>query len=232
MYKGRRFLAIIPARSGSKGLKNKNILEIDGKPLMYYTIKAAQKSNIFDYIIVSTDSMEYKEIAEKYGARCPFIRPENLANDNSSTTDVILNTLERLEALGEVFDYFVLLQPTSPLRSERDILESVEILINKKGNSVVSICELDHQTNLNITLNDNEGLDYVFNDSINQTRQNYKKIYRINGAIYISNCNYFRQNKSFYKKKSYPYIMNKRDSIDIDDEYDFKYAEYIIKSKI
>lgn len=228
MYKDKSFLAIIPARSGSKGLKDKNIKELNGKPLMAYTIEAAIKSKIFDSIILSTNSEEYAEIGRSYGAEIPFIRSSSLSKDNTSTIDVITNVLETLESVGKKYDYFILLQPTSPLRSEKNILESIEILFDKNANSVISICELDHPSNINIKIKEDNTLD--FEESNNIRRQAMKKEYRINGAIYICEIKYFMKYKNFYKEKAYPYIMDKESSIDIDYIYDFKYAEYLIKS--
>ena len=124
MYKNKTFLAIIPARSGSKGVKDKNIKEINRKPLMAYTIEACKNSGIFDEILVSTDSVRYARIAEGFGASVPFLRPEKLASDQASSNDVILHALDEMMCIGKTFDCFMLLQPTSPLRNEIHIIES------------------------------------------------------------------------------------------------------------
>lgn len=228
MYKGKRFLAIIPARSGSKGLVDKNIKLLNNKPLMGYTIEAAVRCNIFDNIILSTDSKEYGEIGKKYGATVPFLREKKLATDNASTKDVILDVIRNLENMGEEYDYFVLLQPTTPLRNEINIIESIDILINNNANSVVSICELEHSSSVNVKLNKSNRLDFAFSDLKNIQRQDFQKEYRINGAIYISNIKFYLEYKSFYREKSYPYIMDKNSSVDIDNIDDFMYAEYLI----
>lgn len=228
MYKGKSFLAIIPARSGSKGLLDKNIKELSNKPLMAYTIESAVKSDIFDDIILSTDSNIYAEIGRKYGATVPFLRKENLASDNASTKDVILHVINELENIGKRYDYFVLLQPTTPLRDENNIKESVDILIDNNANSVVSICELEHSSSVNVKLNKDNTLDFVFNDLKNIRRQDFQKEYRINGGIYICKTEFYLQYESFYMKGSYPYIMDKKSSVDIDDIDDFMYAEYLI----
>lgn len=229
MYKDKSFLAIIPARSGSKGLSDKNIKDLNGKPLMAYTIESAVKSKVFDNIILSTNSQKYAKIGNEYGAKTPFIRPNSLSKDHTSTIDVIINVLENLESMGKIYDYFILLQPTSPLRDEKNILESIDILFDKNANSVIGICELDHPSNINIKIKEDNTLD--FEDSKNVRRQDVGKEYRINGAIYICDIKYFMQYKSLYKEKAYPYIMNKQSSIDIDYIEDFKYAEYLIKNK-
>lgn len=230
MYKNNRLLAIIPARSGSKGIKDKNIKNINNKPLMAYTIEASIKSKIFDDIIVSTDSFEYRSIARSYGAWVPFLRSKELATDTTSILEVILNVLNKLENIGKTYDYFVLLKPTSPLRNEDDIIESVNLLLENKANSVVSVCEVENGRSLNVKLNLDGSLDNAFNDVVKLRSQNLNKEYRINGAIYICNIKYFLYKKSFYKEKSYPYVMDKIKSIDIEDMYQFRFAEFLIKS--
>lgn len=228
MYKGKSFLGIIPARSGSKGLVDKNIKELNNKPLIAYTIEAAVKSNIFDDIILSTDSIKYAEIGKKYGATVPFLREEYLASDNASTKDVIVHVIKQLEIMGKKYDYFVLLQPTTPLRNENHIKESVDILIDNNANSVVSICELEHSSSINLRLNKKNTLDFVFSDLSNIRRQDYQTEYRINGGIYICKTDFYLKYENFYMEGSYPYIMDKSSSVDIDDIDDFMYAEYLI----
>lgn len=230
MYMNKSFLAIIPARSGSKGIIDKNIKEINNKPLMAYTIDACIKSKIFDGIIVSTDSKKYAKIAESYGASVPFLRPDELSTDTASNHDVILHVLNEVKKTGNSYDYIVLLQPTSPLRNEKHILESVDKLLNYDANSIVSICEVDHPSNINIILDSNMRLDFLFDDSKRIRRQDMKKEYRINGAIYICKTDYFLKYKSFYGEKSYPYIMDKMSSIDIDDIYQFEFVKFIINN--
>lgn len=225
-----KILAIIPARSGSKGLPHKNIKKLDGKPLIAYTIEAAQKSNLFIDIFVSTDSEEYAEISKNFGAIVPFLRDENLANDNSKISDVIINVLEKLKKMGKEYDYFMLLQPTSPLRTEEDILNSYNFLKMKNGNSVITVCEAEHSPLWMNTLSENLCLDN-FLESTNKNRQELEQYYRINGAIYLTNVEYYKKFKNFYKDKSYAYIMDREKSIDIDTKLDFIVAEAILKYK-
>lgn len=230
IYKGKRFLAIIPARSGSKGLKDKNIKELKGKPLIAYTIEAATKSGIFDTIIVSTDSQDYADIAKQYGAEVPFLRPEHLSTDTASSNDVIIHTIQELQKMNQQYDYFMLLQPTSPLRDEGDIIKACQLLIDKDANSVVSVCEAEH-TPLGMNILD-ESLsmkDFIPKD-LNRLRQQFPKHYRMNGAIYMCNVGLFLEYKDFYGDKSYAYIMDRLKSLDIDDELDFIFLECIINS--
>ena len=228
MYKNKKILAIIPARSGSKGLVDKNIKKLNGKPLIAYTIEATKKSNIFDQIIVTTDSEEYATISRQYGAEVPFLRPSKLSLDNTSSMDVIIHVLDELKKQGKVYDCFMLLQPTSPLRTKDDILNSVKMMFDKNANSIVSVCEVDHNPLWSNTLDQTLSLDEFIKEDGNIRRQELPTYYRLNGAIYLSNTNSFLENKTFYKK-SFAYIMSKQNSVDIDDELDFKLAELISK---
>lgn len=232
MYANKSFLAIIPARSGSKGIVDKNIKEINNKPLIAYTIDACIKSGIFDNIIVSTDSIKYAKIAESYGGSVPSLRPKELSTDEASSNDVILHVLKEMDKMGKSYDYIIFLQPTSPLRNENHIIESVNKLLKYNANSIVSICEVDHSSSINIILDSSERLDFLFDDSKKIRRQDMKKEYRINGAIYICKTNHYVKYKSFYREKSYPYIMDKMSSIDIDDMYQFEFVKFIITNNL
>jgi N-acylneuraminate cytidylyltransferase/CMP-N,N'-diacetyllegionaminic acid synthase len=229
MYKNKSFLAIIPARSGSKGLPNKNIKQLYNKPLMAYTIEAVIKAKLFDEIIVSTDSTAYAQTAISYGASVPFLRPPNLATDDAGTYDVIIHVVEELRCLGKTYDYLMLLQPTSPLRNEKHILESIAVLFDYEAHSVVSICEVEHQDYLKVTVDDKGRLSYGASDNKQIRRQDTDREFRLNGAIYLSQVSSFLCGKSFYQEKTYPYIMNTVESIDIDDEYQFKLVEYLMQ---
>lgn len=221
-------LAIIPARSGSKGLKDKNIKMMNGKPMIAYTIEAAQNSKIFEDIIISTDSEKYAEIAKKYGGSVPYLRDKKLANDNAKSSDVILDILNRVE---KKYDSFIMLQPTSPLRTEKNIIEAYKMYLEKKANSVVSVCEMEHSPLWANILNEERRMDsFLKGIDVNKNRQELETYYRINGALYIANVEYFKKYQNFYYKDSYAYVMKKENSIDIDDELDFKIAEYLIKN--
>lgn len=222
-----KILAIIPARSGSKGLRDKNIKPLNGKPMLGYTIEAAQKSNLFTDIIVSTDSIEYAKIAEKYGATVPYLRERQLATDQTKTSDVIIDILNKEEKKGNHYNLFMLLQPTSPLRDENDILKSFYLLKERKANAIVSICELEHPTGWNIVLDKEKCMDRFYHNDF--MRQKGRKTYRLNGAIYLANVNYYLAYNSFYKNKCFAYIMPKERSVDVDDIFDFICAEAYMK---
>ena len=221
-------IAIIPARSGSKGLPNKNILMLGNKPLIAYTIEAALKSNEFERVIVSTDSLEYKYIAEKFGAEV-FMRSEELSNDKASSFVVIEDVLNKIET---IIDYFVLLQVTSPFRNENHIKESIEIFENSisEYDFLVSMQKSDKSSSLIKPIYDNGTLEEYNIDYSNYSRQKYDEYYP-NGAIFIGKVKEYLEQKHFFGKRSKAYFMNKEDSIDIDDSLDFEIAITILNKK-
>ena len=229
MYRDKEILAIIPARSGSKGLKDKNIKNLHGKPLIAYTIEAAINSNIFTDVVVSTDSELYGEVSEKHGAQVPFIRPKELATDHSSSIDVIINTIDELNKKNKIYDYFMLLQPTSPLRDSTDLINAVNLFFEKKAKTVVSVCETEHSPLLMNTLDSSLEMNNFLTSKNNKRRQELPDYYRINGAIYLSNTKHFLQHKDFYNGRSFAYIMDQMKSIDIDTEIDFEIAKVLMK---
>lgn len=223
-----KILAIIPARSGSKGLAHKNIKLLNGKPLMAYTIEAARKSGIFSNIIVSTDSKEYAEVAKKYGAETPYLRNKDISGDEATTVDVIIDTINQLKKMGKTYDYFMLLQPTSPLRNASDIKESMQLALEKDANAIVSMCECEHPIEWTRRLSGEKCLDGFLEGKASR-RQEEERAYRLNGAIYLAKVDYFLQCKQFYKEKCFAYIMPQEHSIDIDTIYDFYMAKILIK---
>jgi CMP-N,N'-diacetyllegionaminic acid synthase len=137
-------IAIIPARSGSKGLPDKNIRLLNGIPLMAYTIQAAKESGCFSEIHVSTDSPQYAQIASDFGAQTPFLRSMDTSSDTASSWDVVKEVLQEYEKRGKTFDKVMLLQPTSPLRNSNDIKECFNMMDSVSANSIISVCEMDH----------------------------------------------------------------------------------------
>lgn len=225
-------IAIIPARSGSKGLKNKNIKLLNGQPLLKYSIDAAISSKIFDEIMVSTDSSHYAEIAKKCGASVPFLRSAKNSEDKSSSWDVVIEVLNYYERNGQSFDTFCLLQPTSPLRKAEDIVAAYKLFIEKQAKAVVTVCEVDHSPLWCNVLDEDCSLENFLPESSRGQRQNFKQYYRINGAIYIANVKQFLEDNDLYVKNCYAYIMDKKRSVDIDTLDDFEYAEYLLKAKL
>lgn len=219
-------IAIIPARSGSKGLKDKNIIDLCGKPLMAYSIEAAISTNLFEKIIVSTDSYRYGEIAAEYGADVIY-RDENLSNDSASTYVVIEDLINKINIQP---DYLVLLQPTSPMRNCKHIMEAVKLFENNlnKFDFLVSMKEAEHAKCLVNPIDENGGLQYFDIDFSNYKRQAYKD-YSPNGAIFIGKTEQYLANKHFFGSKSLAYIMNRVESLDIDDELDYELAKICMK---
>ena len=223
-------IAIIPARSGSKGLKDKNIRLLNGKPLLAYTIEAAIKSKCYDVVIVSTDSKKYARIAEEYGAEVPFLRNKETSADNASPWEVVKEVLLKYKELGKEFDTFTLLQPTSPLRNSIDIKNAYKELTDKKANAVVSMCELECSMHLVNTLPKNLSMKGFISDAqYNKRRQEIRPYYRFNGAIYISKVKSFMKHMNIYNDKCYAYIMDRNRSYDIDDLDDLKIVEALMK---
>lgn len=222
-------LAIIPARSGSKGLVDKNIRLLNGKPLMAYSIEAAIESNIFDVVHVSTDSEKYAQIAREYGADVRFLRSENNASDTAGSWEVVTEVLKKYEELGVEFEKVCLLQPTSPLRNSEDIKKAYELMKQKEAKAVVSVCEVEHSPYLCNVLQDDDSMEGFITVESNEPRQKLKKNYRINGAIYVVDIDYLRESNFLYRKGCFAYKMDSARSVDIDLEMDFKFAEFLIK---
>ena len=223
-------IAIIPARSGSKGLKDKNIKLLNGKPLLAYTIEVALKSKCFDTVMVSTDSKKYAKIAMEYGAEVPFLRSEETSKDSASPWEVVKEVLENYRALGKEFDTFTLLQPTSPLRTAQDIRNAYKELKEKNANAVVSMCELECSMHLVNTLPKSLSMKGFISDAqYNKRRQEIRPYYRFNGAIYISRVKTFMKHMNIYNDKCYAYIMDRSRSYDIDDKNDLKIVEALLK---
>lgn len=226
-----RAIAIIPARSGSKGLKDKNIKELNGKPMMAYTIEAANSCGIFDCVHVSTDSEKYADIARKYGADVPFLRSQEMSSDTADSWDAVLEVLNRYKGLGKEFDMVTLLQPTSPIRTGEDIKNAFNIFIAKDANAVISVCESDHPIEwYRPLLNDNDMSAFATSEEKSGRRQDADTYYRMNGSIYMLKTTYLKENpRNIIRNKVYAYIMDKYSSIDIDTQFDFDIAEAIIK---
>lgn len=212
-------IAIIPARSGSKGLANKNILMLLNKPLIAYSIEAAIDSGIFERVIVSTDSLEYKQIAEQYGAEV-IMRSSELASDTATSFMVIEDILKKISD----FDYFMLLQPTSPFRNAEHIKQAAKLFEKSDhANFLVSMCESNKNTDLIKAIDEDLSLKHFDLDFSNYRRQSTKE-YTPNGAIFIAENKSYLDKKHFFGADSLAFIMNKADSVDIDDKLDFELA--------
>ena len=226
MYKGMRILALIPARGGSKGIKNKNIINLCGKPLISYTIGASLASKFIDDTIVSTDSEIIAKVARDFGAETPFLRPAELASDTSKSIDTVVHALDFLRNNGRVYDCVVFLQPTQPLRTSEDIDNAIQTFYDNGRKSLVSVCDVENNPVLIRTI-ERGTLQPLLTIGSDLRRQDMPKFYCVNGCIYINaveeiNCN-LSQNDNVI-----PYCMDIKHSVDIDEISDLEYAEFLL----
>jgi CMP-N,N'-diacetyllegionaminic acid synthase len=223
MLNGKTFLAVIPARGGSKRLPRKNVLKLAGKPLIAWTVEAAKNSKYIDRIIVSSDDTEILQIADDLKVE-NIKRPDKLANDTSSTFSVVEHVIRQCNSN---FDFILLLQPTSPLRNAAHIDEAIELLMKRDADAIISVCETEHSPLWANTLPDNGSMEaFVPQDFINTRSQDLPKYFRLNGAIYICNTDKFKQCQTLLIDSNiYAYEMTQASSVDIDTQIDFSLAE-------
>jgi len=228
MYKNKTFLAIIPARGGSKRLPNKNILDLAGKPLIVWSIEAGLGSKYIDKVVVTSDSEEILNISKNFGAEI-IKRPDELANDTATTFDAIAHAIDSIE---KKYDYIVLLQPTSPLRNAKHIDKAIELLETKNADAVVSVCQMGHSPLWANTLDESLSMkNFLSEEILNKRSQDLETYYRLNGAIYICKTDKLLKEKSFFLKDNiFAYVMDRESSVDIDEEIDFKLAEVLINA--
>lgn len=234
MYKGKKILAIIPARGGSKGLPGKNIKDLCGKPLIAWSIEHAQRSLYVDEIFISTDSWEIADVAEQYGVPVPELRPAELAVDTAPSSAFIVYTLEKYRKEGKHFDYFILLEPTSPLRDVEDVDKSIAQLIDTPdAESIIGVCqsEAGHPNFLD-TIKENGFLEPYEKDARVMRRQDLSSVYFHEGSVYVSDVEAYLRRKTFYHEKTLPYVVPKWKSFEVDDIVDFTIIEAIMKLKL
>ncbi|WP_298062295.1 acylneuraminate cytidylyltransferase family protein [uncultured Rikenella sp.] len=227
-----KVLAIIPARGGSKGLPGKNIRPLLGKPLIGWTIEQAKASKYITEIFVSTDSQEIADVAERFGVSVPELRPAELASDTAPSSGFVVYTIEKLRREGKEFDYIILLEPTSPLRTSRDIDSAVELALSHPDKvGVVSLGKV-HMEHPQIVkrINDNgEVIPYVSQEHKLTQRQQADAAYFPYGVIYMVKTEHFLQTHEFYGSRSLPYFIERWQCYEIDDIYDFVAIEAILK---
>ena len=231
--KKKKILAIIPARAGSKELKNKNIRLINNRPLIYWPIFAARKSKYINKVILSSDSTSIAKTAKKFKAETPFIRPKKLAKDDSKSVDVIIHAINFFKKNKIFFDYVVLLEPTSPLTTSKDIDKALEILHKKRkyADSIVSVAEnVNKHPSFSVKINKDKIIKPYLKKFMTIRRQKILKIYFFDGSLYISKINTLLEKKTFNHHKTLAYIVDKWKSIEIDDIIDLISAEAILKN--
>lgn len=224
-------IAIITARSGSKGLPDKNIKELCGKPLLAYSVEAALQSGMFETVHVSTDSEKYANIAREAGADVPFLRDALTASDTAGSWDVVREVLEKYRVLGQEFDTVTLLQPTSPLRTAQDICDGYKLFCDKDALSVIAVCEMEHSPLWSNTLPEDCCMAGFLSKVENVPRQQLATYYRINGALYIVETEAVMKKENLYGERSFALVMPQERSIDIDTALDFMIAETIMKAR-
>ena len=227
MIENLKVIALIPARGGSKGVKDKNIKPLNGIPLIGHTICEAKKSNYIDYIFVSTDSEKIRAVSVEFGAQVPFLRNPEYATDTSKTIDAVMNDLTRLKNSDMNFDILVLLQPTSPLRTVQDIDNAIKTYVENGFKDVVSISESEENPVLMRCLDSEKRMSKLLDAQSTVRRQDMVTYYKVNGAIYVNNIEKLSLESSF-NDNPIPYIMKKTHSVDIDTIDDFALAEYYI----
>jgi len=197
------------ARGGSKGIPNKNLKLLRGKPLIYYTIKAVQDSGVFDRFILSTDSQEISVVAKRYGVEVPFLRPEELAKDDSPALDAIEHALKWI------------------VRTAKDICSGIKVLFEKNADMVISVCQTSHPPYWSNVLPDDHSLKGFIKPEHLRNRQEVPVTYRLNGAIYVAKWDVFYEKRNWYEQNTYAYIMPVERSVDID----FKLAELLLREQ-
>lgn len=227
-----KILGLIPARKGSKGIKNKNIIDLGGMPLIEHTFNTVSNLSHILSPVLSTDSATIQKIASKYQKiEVPFTRPDELCSDNSNVSDVALHAIKYFEENSDInFTHVALFQPTSPFRNEKEIINAIEYFKDSSTESVFSVNEVIHHPSEYIIINSN-GYDFVMQSSKEkEQRQNYKDVYFINGSFYMCSTTFLQNNKSFINEESTPIIFSKKSSFDIDDDFDLELARNASKA--
>ena len=226
-------LALITARGGSKGLLQKNVLSLAGKPLIAWTIEAALQTRRLRRVLISTDDEEIAQVAREWGAEVPFIRPPELAQHDSDHISVVEHAIHWLEEHGAACsDYIMLLQPTSPLRTAEDIDAAIQIAETRDAIAVVSVCPTKHHPYLSKrVLEDGTLINFVSSDVTDLRRQVLPLAYALNGAIYLNRYKSLLDDRTFLPRSTYAYIMPPERSLDIDTPWDFYLAELLLRDK-
>ncbi len=234
MYKDKRILAIVTARGGSKGLPHKNILELNGKPLIAYTIEKVKSSKYLDKAYISTDDEEIAGVCERYGISVSELRPEELAGDTTSSAEVLFYTIDLLKKQGEEYDYMILLEPTSPLRKEDDIDNMIRIAVdNPNADGVISIGRvcLEHPSVVKKLTQDGYIISYIENGKTFYQRQSEDEAYFPYGVGYLMKTDRFMQTHSIYMERMLPYMIERWQNYEVDDIYDFICIDALMKRK-
>ncbi len=233
MYNGKKILAVITARSGSKGLPNKNILPCGGKSLIQWSIEAGANSKYLDRVVISTDSESIADVAKKCKGDVPFLRSPELATDSASIEAVVHEMIDRLAGQKNLFDYVMLLQPTSPLRTSQHIDQAIEQYFRNlkfEDETLVSVYQAPAKVGWLMEENEQKCISFCFDQkTIARQRQGLKKYYLPNGAIYFAPIKTF--GNSFYTARTQYFVMSEENSIDIDLQQDLEKANLLLSHR-
>ena len=231
MIDGKKVLALIPARGGSKGLPGKNIRILCGKPMIAWTIEKAFKSAFLDEIVVSTDSPEIAEIARSYGAAAPFLRPAELANDTASTLDAVIHALDHLRKEGKTFDWLVMLEPTSPLREDDDIDNMLKSLLTHQDewDAIVSVGEVHEHPSIVKRIENGRVMPFCPTVPLTFRRQDNEEAFFPYGVAYISKISSLMAERTFYPERCGSYRIKRYQSYEVDDLHDFTCIQSIMR---
>lgn len=226
-------LAIVPARSGSKGLPSKNTRILADKPLIQFSLEAGLQSSLVDEVVLTSDCEKCVNLAKQLGATVPFIRPKHLSSDETTSFEVIEHVLAHLSSKGKTFDIFVLLEPTSPLRDAQDVDKAIASMISSQKESLVSVCRSEDQHPNFIFQIDSDGCLQTWSKKnfLPTRRQDVSPAYFLDGSLYISTTEVFLSKKTFCHEKTLAYIVPKWKSFEIDDLTDFICVEAIFKER-
>jgi len=219
--------AVVPARGGSKGIPRKNLKLLAGRPLIAYAIETGLKARLVDRVIVSTDDAEIAAVAREWGAAAPFLRPASLAQDDTPTAPMLQHAVRWMEEQGERIDLVVLLQPTSPFRRPEHVDQAIQLLRESGASSAVSVCEVEHSPHWMYRLAD-QRLEPLMPGALNRTRrQELPLLYRLNGAVYVTTRDLLLNDGRILDDRPAAVVMSREESVDIDDELDFEWAEWM-----
>jgi CMP-N,N'-diacetyllegionaminic acid synthase len=228
MYKGKRILGAISARGGSKGVPGKNIRDLGGLPLLAWTIREARRSAYLDRLVVSSDDEGILAVARAHGAETPFVRPAELARDDTPGVDPVLHAVEALQP--EAYDYVVLLQPTSPLRIVADIDGCIQRCLDNGWPCAVSVTEVEKSPYFMFQMDQGGRLAPVIQQERYHTRrQDLPRVFAPNGAVYVADCNWLASTRSYLTSATRGYEMPRERSWDIDELLDFEICELLLK---
>jgi N-acylneuraminate cytidylyltransferase len=228
MYKGKRILGTISARGGSKGVPGKNIRDLGGLPLIGWTIREARCSAYLDRLVVSSDDEGILAVARSHGAETPFVRPAELARDDTPGVDPVLHTIESLAP--EQYDYVVLMQPTSPLRTKADIDGAIELCLENGWPCCISVTETEKSPYYMFQMDENARMTPVIRqESFHTRRQDLPRTVVPNGAVYVARCDWLARTRSYLTPETRGYEMPRERSWDIDTLLDFEICELMLK---